>query len=72
MKHAVADLLARFLNGKTGEALDSAQEIAAIDLLLLAAHLHLASGRSEEHFLQRAFACLTEAQHQEGASPTPQ
>jgi hypothetical protein len=68
MKHAIADSLVHFLKDQTGESLVLAQDIAAIELLALAAHLHLASGKDEENFLQRAFACFVEVQHEGAAS----
>jgi hypothetical protein len=69
MKHAIANSVVQYLKDHTGEALVIAQDIAAIELLALAAHLHLASGRSEENFIERAFACFIEVQHECGSAP---
>jgi len=63
----IADVIEGFLRQHTGESLRQAQRLAAIDLLLLAADLHIQAGHDEERFLQLAHGCLIEIQH--GATP---
>jgi hypothetical protein len=62
-KIKIAQVIEGFLRDHSGESLRDAKQLAAIDLVLLAAHLHIESGRSEDHFLQLALGCLIEVQH---------
>jgi hypothetical protein len=62
-KIQIAQVIEGFLRDRTGESLRDAQGLAAIDLMLLAAHLHNETGRGDEFFLQLAHGCLIEVQH---------